>query len=398
MKNLLIILAIITIGSYIAQAQQLKVYYTPEGKYGLMNKEKTKVTEAEFDKIWLFDDLLCAFVKKGEKYAIINSISGKMVTDFIYSFIERNDVETISNEGDSPLLSSRTYGTTADGLVVCEKGTKEGVFDLSQGKEVVPCIYEDIDLFFCDLYIAVNQGAKKQPETMDDLGRWWFLNKSSYQKINNLQYNSIEKYNKDYGFLYLPDKVCLVNRSSLKEIIPFHSHIEAFYGFRREDFLVANFHINKNIQTNTIDSSFTIGIYGYNGIVILPVEFHWIGEENAGLIPISKNNKYGFVDLNGRIIIPLIYDGLYQPTTGNPKLDETIRAAGGLKAGFNNGLACMLKGDLIGFIDDMGNVAIPFIYDNVEKIIGDDNRYAHVIKNGEKLTLSKKGVETKGWN
>ena len=61
-----------------------------------------------------------------------------------------------------------------------------------------------------------------------------------------------------------------------------------------------------------------------------------------GLSIVNKDGKYGAVDNQGSVIIPLEYDYL---------------------ADFSEGLAHAKKGNKKGYLDTKGNVAIPFEYD-----------------------------------
>ena len=67
-----------------------------------------------------------------------------------------------------------------------------------------------------------------------------------------------------------------------------------------------------------------------------------IGEFNSGLARVkNKNNKCGFIDTFGKLVIPAIYD---------------------LSGGFYGGWADVRKDGKWGFIDSLGNIILPFIY------------------------------------
>jgi len=57
---------------------------------------------------------------------------------------------------------------------------------------------------------------------------------------------------------------------------------------------------------------------------------------------VKKNNKYGYVDKGGKLVVPLIYDDAIE---------------------FREGLAGVMLGNKYGFIDRSGNVIIPIVYD-----------------------------------
>ncbi|MGD0325890.1 MAG: WG repeat-containing protein [Terriglobia bacterium] len=61
-----------------------------------------------------------------------------------------------------------------------------------------------------------------------------------------------------------------------------------------------------------------------------------------GRVPVCRNDKCGFLDLLGNIAIPLVYDDVDS---------------------FSRGLASVRKGEKWGYIDESGHTSIPFVYD-----------------------------------
>lgn len=60
------------------------------------------------------------------------------------------------------------------------------------------------------------------------------------------------------------------------------------------------------------------------------------------LIKFAKDNKYGFKDIKGNVVIPAVYEEAFN---------------------FKEGLACVEKSGLFGFIDRKNNIVIPIKYD-----------------------------------
>lgn len=76
---------------------------------------------------------------------------------------------------------------------------------------------------------------------------------------------------------------------------------------------------------------------------VLPCKYDSIdnfSEDLALVIDYDKEYSCGFIDKNGKIVIPFLYDSAF---------------------GFSSGLAYVEKNDQCGYIDKNGNVAIPFI-------------------------------------
>ena len=87
---------------------------------------------------------------------------------------------------------------------------------------------------------------------------------------------------------------------------------------------------------------------------------------------VSKNNKWGFINKDGEIVIPLEYNFAYE---------------------FAEGLAPVKIKDKWGFIDKTGKIIIPIEYKNVRnfyqgfsQVIKDDKMY-YIDKNNQKLNF-----------
>ena len=84
------------------------------------------------------------------------------------------------------------------------------------------------------------------------------------------------------------------------------------------------------------------------------------GVYSEGMIPVVKDNKYGYVNTDGKECVPCIYDKAFS---------------------FKNGLARVSKDNKFGFINKQGDLIVPLIYDNAYDF--DDIGLANVCK--EKL-------------
>lgn len=104
--------------------------------------------------------------------------------------------------------------------------------------------------------------------------------------------------------------------------------------------------------------------------------FDFVDQCICGLSLVEKDNKHGYVDLGGNIVIPLIYDEgltfnegyaavrlgnhwLYLDSTGK----QITEAIYGDAQSFHDGLAAVSKGGLAGFINTSGKVVIDFKFD-----------------------------------
>ncbi|MBP6981486.1 WG repeat-containing protein [Candidatus Gracilibacteria bacterium] len=113
-----------------------------------------------------------------------------------------------------------------------------------------------------------------------------------------------------------------------------------------------------DINGNTIIGS---GKYGY------------IGNFQDGLAPVGIEKKIGFVNKNGELIIPAIYNG------------------NGSKTYFSGGLGVMNNDGKYGVINKNNDVIIPFDYD---KITSFSDGYAFANKNNACGKINKEGIFT----
>lgn len=90
---------------------------------------------------------------------------------------------------------------------------------------------------------------------------------------------------------------------------------------------------------------------------------------NAGLALVGKNDKYGFINKQGKAVIPLVYDDAWE---------------------FAENLANVKKDGKWGFIDKTGKTVIPFRYQSVG---GFFRGFAPVENDKGWLCIDKKGKE-----
>jgi hypothetical protein len=79
---------------------------------------------------------------------------------------------------------------------------------------------------------------------------------------------------------------------------------------------------------------------------ILASDFKSVDLITEGRVPVGRNDKRGYLDLQGTVIIPIVYDGAQS---------------------FSEGLAAVEKDDKWGYIDRAGRLVIPFTYDDARK-------------------------------
>lgn len=104
--------------------------------------------------------------------------------------------------------------------------------------------------------------------------------------------------------------------------------------------------------------------WGYvdgDGTVVIPYIYDWADDFINGYAAVCKHNNWGFIDTSGNEVIPFDYDGAWS---------------------FINGLAPVFNDGFWGFIDEWNTVKIPFKYTNISRTyIGHEQVYLD--ENGE---------------
>ncbi len=89
------------------------------------------------------------------------------------------------------------------------------------------------------------------------------------------------------------------------------------------------------------------GFYDRKGELIIPFEYEEVGYiiKKSNRIPLKRNGKWGALDFTGKVVIPLEYDEM---------------------GSFSDKLASVAKNGKYGYIDLNGKVVIPLIYDEAD--------------------------------
>ena len=105
--------------------------------------------------------------------------------------------------------------------------------------------------------------------------------------------------------------------------------------------------------------------------------FDFVDQCICGLALAAKDHKYGYVDILGNVIVPLVYDEglsfkegytavrrgsnwLYIDSTGKVITEAVFTDA----QSFHDGLAAVMENDLYGYINTSGKVVIDFKFTN----------------------------------
>ena len=336
------------------------VIHTYQG-YGFADETGKIVIPMQYDKVWHFKNGL-AKVEKNKRYGLIDK-SGKIISDE-YDFIGNIDY----------------------GFAKIKQKDKYGLMD-KNGKIIIPCEYNDI------------LTLTKEPDliAVKKDNQWGFVDKNNhtiipfvYEQVwhfhngfakirNNQQYGMIDLTGKiiiptQYQWLsdaneqgvmvYKQDnKFGLINKDN--QIIR-EAKSEKIADFNHIIIQKQTVSINKTVEENSPQEKQADNTeYDFEKIdgkyVMSEKMSHVISEKMSnndkimikkdkfkdGLaIFMGKDEKYGVIDLDGKIIVPAIYDKVYD---------------------FENGLAEVENDNLRGLINVQGEIVVPVAYYKFDK-------------------------------
>ena len=230
-------------------------------------------------------------------------------------------------------------------------------------------------------------------------GKWGFINKKGAEVIPP-QYEDAISFEDGLARVRLNKKWGMINKTG-ETVIPFeyyfiypfvNNEAEAYtgkYTLERSKLKLKYGKINKkgeiteafkNYKEKKIDYSAKFGYKNMDGKEIIPPIYDKPIKFHRGLAIVHLNGRQGLMNLHGHLIIPIEYDYF-----GYQIGDELIIVRLDGKYGFFNikenklqipanydncnsfseGLASVKKGDAWGYIDTNNKVVIPFIYINV---------------------------------
>lgn len=301
-----------------------------------------------------------AFVSYKDKWGAINSV-GTLVIPFKYD----------------------SHDDFSEGLAAVQLNEKWGYVN-KQGTLVVPTKYESAEKFKDDLacvqlngkYGAINkQGVLVVPTKYDYPfsfsegmavvqmnDKYGFINKQGTLVIP-CKYSSAKDFSEGLAAVQRDSVYGYIDKAG-QVVLPFNY---SYAGSFKNGVAKAT---SKNLRNDIVDDlsvllTITSGKYtSYNGLIEKSgkqIDYGIIGDFCEGLYYIrdsKNNNKYGFKDKYGTLIIPFEYDEAKS---------------------FSEGLARVKKGDKYGYINKQGNMVVPFVYEDG----GDFHDGATWVKRGE---------------
>jgi len=340
--NKLINICLLIVTAFTVNAQEtfeLKTY-EENGKVGILDEKGRKITTAKYDKYLYIGE------SKYDFRATFNEGFCSVVLNNKMGFIDKNGKEI------TPIEFSFVSEFTVDGLAAVNKEGKWG-FVNKKGKQIVPIIYDKAFDF-------------KKGKAMVILDKKIYFIDVKGKKINNPNYSL---YNKEDGRL-------AIIQNNIGQ-----------YGFMDTDFILPNFYDEMSFFNNAdfilVKLKNKIGIINLGTEEIIPPIYDEFGGFDGKFFYLWKNHKMGIINIEGEIISPFVYDSVsfFKDGLSLVKLDHVFVPDKNKN-----------EDDRYGYIDENGKEVIPRIYDFAFDF---ENGKARVIIADRKFYIDKSGKEIK---
>lgn len=336
----------------------------------------------------------------------------------------------------------------SNGLLKVKRNGKTGFIDKT-GTEVIPCVYKDAGHFIGDgnytvVYQEIENSTIGKAGIIDRKGSIILpVEYDNFLSLYGGEWSSTGIFN-EYGYaLARKEKYGIVDKKN-KVIVPFeYWNISRFqnglaYGVRGEDFygeceidiinekgsvirmIEANYIDEFNGELALINNQNKFGLINKDYEVVLPIEYDYISKPADGYYIVKKDNKLGAVDaITGEIVLPVEYDcapgsdhnweiefseglivfnkgGYWYENEGKAgAIDITGKTVIPFEytalGAFKNGVAYAYKdNETLGFIDKANKTVIPFEYTSMGYVLDD----GYIVYRGcKRVYIDKTGKE-----
>lgn len=334
---------------FIREPQNGFAIFKKEGKYGFLRVDGTEAVAPIYESASDFNDGIAAV-----------RIDGR------WGFINENGEVVIAPQFEN--LSAPYF---REGLAAVVKNGKYG-FIGKDGNEVIEPVFEDASNF--------NDGLAMVKVD----GRFGFIDKTGKMAIAPA-YDIVKPdavvggvWRAGYAVVTAANKTGLIDREG-KVILPVKYDDVFFF----PNMVSARQSVGEKTYYKFSVKPKGEGMLSEDGIVIIEPIYDEIGTYSQGLVPVSKGGKCGYLDTEGRVVLPLEYDraasflGNFAKVTKDKRsfiIDKTGREVCDkiekLEYGVDDiieGYRAAIKDEKYGLLDETGKFILPCEFDGLER-------------------------------
>ncbi len=268
------------ISSLTSQYENGFIVKNSQGKYGVINYDKTQAVEEKYDAIQKVYGNHMYVVKEGSIWKVINN-KGE-------SFAENRFEQVKEINGEN--------------LIIKMNG-KYGIINIDS-EEQLPAIYEDLSYIFSDYYIAKKDGKYGVINIHNEEKLEFKYNYMTYLAEANFLQAETENAESELFDANFNKKAegIITEINQEKNYIRIRQNNEyKYYNFKLEEKQSTEI-----LATNTIFLSKKDGKYGYvndKGIVVVDYQYEDATEQNNyGYVAVKKNGKWGSLNAKGEVV------------------------------------------------------------------------------------------------
>lgn len=192
----------------------------------------------------------------------------------------------------------------SEGVVAVNKGATEknyrttggkwGFMD-KEGKQIIDLKYENATIFKDGL----------APVKLN--GKYGFINKKG-KVIIDFQYDDAHPFYEELAAIKIGKKWGFINKKGKIQIAPQFGRVQDFdHGFSVV-FHIVNEYLNLEDEFEYVEEEGVFGLIDPKGVLVLDTIYDYINPFKNDFARIALNGKEGFIDLTGKIVIPIQFD------------------------------------------------------------------------------------------
>lgn len=214
--------------------------------------------------------------------------------------------------------------------------------------------YHSVEFF----YKNFARVTKKNPNPSGHSSYYYGYLDTLGNEVIPCQYDAARRRGNDFLFVLQMYNKTAVFDSTHQRLTDWYDEIQ-FYPFSPTCIIVKS-----SIYTGILDSQLN---------VVAPLVYDRFYSYTNNFHHVRKNGKWGFIDNNGKEVVPIIYD----------KIDNN----------YNSNLLKVSINNKVGLIDKKGEIIIPILYDDVNYFYNLEQKQTWVEKNGKMGMVNRLGKE-----
>jgi len=391
-KSFAIIIALsisILIASHTLFANAL-IPYRKGDLWGFSNEKSEIVIQPQYEYVDFFSDGL-AIVGKNQRFGFINE-QGKEVIAMKYETASdfKLGVATVMINGKyavidktGKLLTKFKYLQYAFENEVLKVRTEDGwgIFFPSKSKEIIQNSFENIGTFKNEKDFVWVQKENK-------VGLVSLING---KEILAPKFDKIYPFDNGFAVVKNDSLFGVIDKTGKEILAPEYAYVPTGFSFKRplqkegkwffmnsEGTIISDYFDAAKVMYNGLAEVFLNNKYGFvneEGKVVIPIEYDAVGKPEEGFIAVKKGNTWGFIDYANQEKIEFKFEDF-------PDSKYQMH--------FAEGLCKVKKNGNFGFINTLSNVKIPIIYSEATPFF---DEYSLVKRGGNEGIIDIKGEE-----